>query len=240
MKKLFICLALLFPLLLSAQTLKGTYVKSVEPGDTTLEKISFTGNNFKMFETDRESKVTYGSISGTYKMDTYQVEYSTTTVLTMHYDDGRSDSTFNFFVATIGDGFSLTNLLGAEGLMNICMATMMNVTSTVSFNKEGTFTDNSRIQPKKKSSHSNTSYSTPVYPAPVPSYNGYNSGSGSGGGYSVPKATWKVCPVCYGSTVCKVCGGSGIYSNYGFSDTCSACHGNGKCWQCGGKGGYER
>lgn len=44
------------------------------------------------------------------------------------------------------------------------------------------------------------------------------------------------CVACYGSGGCKVCGGSGIYSLYGYSSPCSACNQTGKCWNCGGRG----
>ncbi len=44
------------------------------------------------------------------------------------------------------------------------------------------------------------------------------------------------CVACFGEGRCRVCGGDGIYSNYGQSSTCSACNGSGKCSQCGGTG----
>lgn len=60
------------------------------------------------------------------------------------------------------------------------------------------------------------------------------------GGYTTPSPTTPnrptTCVACYGSGSCKVCGGSGTYSMYGYSSPCSACNQTGKCWNCGGKG----
>ena len=69
-----------------------------------------------------------------------------------------------------------------------------------------------------------------------------NSGSGNSGTYSSKTyspnkiATYELCYTCHGTGRCTVCKGSGIYSNYGYSDTCSACSGTGKCWHCYGSG----
>jgi len=60
-------------------------------------------------------------------------------------------------------------------------------------------------------------------PINTPSYNGGSSG-------------YVACYTCLGTGSCKVCGGSGIYSNYGNSTPCSACYGTGKCWHCHGSG----
>lgn len=56
--------------------------------------------------------------------------------------------------------------------------------------------------------------------------------------FDLPNSTeqYKVCYTCRGHGRCVVCGGSGVYSAYGFSSTCSACSGTGKCWHCQGSG----
>jgi len=46
----------------------------------------------------------------------------------------------------------------------------------------------------------------------------------------------QLCYTCHGTGRCVVCGGSGIYSAYGYSSACSACNGSGKCWHCYGSG----
>jgi len=45
------------------------------------------------------------------------------------------------------------------------------------------------------------------------------------------------CYTCFGTGSCKVCGGTGIYSAYGYSSDCTACAmKRGKCWHCLGSG----
>lgn len=56
--------------------------------------------------------------------------------------------------------------------------------------------------------------------------------------YSAPKPQLQLCGVCRGGTLCKTCGGTGIYSNYGQRIECTSCHGSGDCWKCGGTGYY--
>jgi hypothetical protein len=62
-----------------------------------------------------------------------------------------------------------------------------------------------------------------------------NSGSGySGSGRAQNQQS--LCYACHGTGRCAVCGGSGVYSNYGYSSPCSACNGTGVCWHCHGSG----
>lgn len=68
-----------------------------------------------------------------------------------------------------------------------------------------------------------------------------NSSGSSSGTYTPRTSTtttqsYELCYTCHGTGRCTVCKGSGIYSNYGYSDTCSACNGTGKCWHCYGSG----
>ncbi|MFZ4648431.1 MAG: hypothetical protein ACOYMB_02205 [Patescibacteria group bacterium] len=58
---------------------------------------------------------------------------------------------------------------------------------------------------------------------------------GNGAGYKVDEP-YEVCYTCRGTKSCHVCGGTGIYSNYGSSHTCGACNGTGTCYRCGGTG----
>lgn len=61
--------------------------------------------------------------------------------------------------------------------------------------------------------------------------------SSSRSGYSTSKSTtYENCYTCRGAGSCRVCKGSGVYSNYGHTSTCSACEGTGKCWHCYGSG----
>ncbi len=45
-----------------------------------------------------------------------------------------------------------------------------------------------------------------------------------------------VCLTCFGSGACPICGGTGVYHNYGISLVCGFCDGTGVCPTCGGKG----
>ncbi len=44
------------------------------------------------------------------------------------------------------------------------------------------------------------------------------------------------CYACFGTGICRVCRGTGTYSNYGYSSQCKACGGTGKCHRCHGTG----